>query len=301
MISVKDNDPNSALQAPSLINSTMNNAISLSGVSYVDGVKFGDATYAKDYGKVGTFMATIHYANYGTFNETDEFGNINGTFNTADYCLNVGWGYQLNPLFSVGASVKGIYSNYYIYNAFGVAADLSATLYDSTSQWTVTMLFRNLGAQINKYIPGQSEPLPAEALFGVSKRLTHTPLRFSLTYRHLQKFDLSYVDPLDVGDVDPLTGEASVKTYNFFNKLSRHFIFGAEILISKNFHLRAAYNFERRRELAVTTGAGMTGFSMGVGLKISKFIISYGRGNYHTAGGADHFSISTNLADFTKH
>ena len=101
-----------------------------------------------------------------------------------------------------------------------------------------------------------------------------------------------------IGDVDPITGEPQVESISFFNKLSRHFILGAEILLSKNFHVRVAYNFQRRREMVIETMPGLVGFSMGVGLKISKFIISYGRGNYHLAGGANHFSITTNLSEF---
>jgi hypothetical protein len=300
LVSVKDNDPNTALQAPSLINSSMNGAISLSAVSYPDKVKFGDASYVQDFGKTGTFMATMHYVNYGNFNQTDDYGNSTGTFKAADYALTMGWGYQLNPLFSVGAAIKGIYSDYYIYNAMGVATDISATMYDSLNQWTVTLLIRNVGAQVNKYVPGNNEPLPAEALIGASKRLQHTPLRFNITYRHLQKMDLAYTDENDLGDVDPLTGEASVKDYNFFNRFSRHFILGAEILLSKNFHVRTSYNFQRRREMVVSTRPGLAGFSVGLGLKISKFIISYGFGNYHLAGGVSHFSISTSLSEFTK-
>jgi hypothetical protein len=299
-VTVKDNDLNAALQAPSLLNPSMNSSLSLSGVSYVDGVKFGDVSYARDFHKLGTYMASIHYAAYGQFLLTDENGNLNGTFRASDYAFTVGGGYQYNPYFSFGAAIKAIYSDFYIYNSFGVALDLSATFADTVSHWTATMVFRNAGVELKNYVKGNDEPIKAEALIGVSKKLTHTPLRFSLTYRHLEKFDLSYYDPLYLGDVDPLTGEPQVKTIDFWNKLSRHFIIGTEILLSKNFHLRAAYNFERRREMIIETRPGLVGFSMGVGLKISKFIISYGRGNYHIAGGANHFSITTNLAEFGK-
>ena len=297
-ISVKDNDPNAALQAPSLLNSSMNNSLSLSAVSFVDGVKFGDAGYVHDFGKYGTYMASIHSAVYGQAFETDESGNIIGTFHAADYALTIGGGYQFNPLFSFGAALKTIYSNYYIYNSFGLAADLSATFDDTLNHFTATFVFRNGGVQLKDYVKGNKEPLPAEALIGISKRLIHTPLRFNLTYRHLEKFDLSYVDPNNLGDVNPLTGEPVLKTINFWNKLSRHFIIGAEILLTKNFNISAAYNFQRRREMVVDTKPGLAGFSMGVGIKISKFIISYGRGIYHIAGGSNHFSITTNLSEF---
>ena len=297
-ITVKDNDLNAALQAPSLLNPSMDNSLSLSGVSYVDGVKFGDASYARDFGKFGTYLASMHYASYGQFLETDEFGNVNGTFKASDYALTISGGYQFNTKFSFGAAFKTIYSDYYIYNSFGLAIDLSATYHDTLNHFTTTFVFRNAGIQLKNYIKGNNEPLPTEALIGFSKRLIHTPLRFNLTYRHLEKFDLSYSDPYNLGDVDPITGEPQVETISFFNKLSRHFILGTEILLSKNFHVRVAYNFQRRREMVIETRPGLVGFSMGVGLKISKFIISYGRGNYHLAGGANHFSITTNLSEF---
>jgi len=299
-ISIKDNDLNCALQNPSLLNPSMNNYLLLNGVVYFDGVKFGDAAYAKDYQKYGTFMVNMHYANYGSFPETDVAGLSLGTFHAADYNLNVGWGYRMNRLFSIGADLKAIYSNYYIYNSFGLGADLAATLYDSSSQFTAAIVGKNIGVQIKSYVKGDHEPLPVEVDAAVSKRLIHTPLRFSFTYRHIEKFDLAYTDPNDDSQVDPLTGETQVTTYGFFNKLSRHIILAAEILISKNFHLRGAYNFQRSQELSIDGTHGTVGISWGFGIKISKFIISYGNASYHLEGSANHFSIATNLSDFIK-
>lgn len=299
-ITVKDDDINCGMQAPSLLNKEMSKALSFSGVSYADGIKFGNAAYALHFDKIGTFMASMNYAGYGQFMETDEYGNIVGDFTASDYAFAIGLGRDLNSVFSYGASIKFLYSDYYVYNSFGIAADLSATYCDTVKKLTATIEFRNIGSQIKNYIDGANEPLPAEALIGISKRLAHTPLRFNLTYRHLEKFDLSYTDPYNLGDVDPITGEAQVKTIGFWNKFSRHFIISSEILISKNFHLNAGYNFQRRQELQVSTRPGLVGFSFGVSMKISKFIISYGRASYHLASGADHFSISTNLAEFMK-
>jgi hypothetical protein len=300
-ISVKDNDLSLAMQAPSLLNPEMDKSLSFSGVSYIDGIKLGDAVYAFDKEKLGTFMAGIHYANYGQFIETNTYGDLEGTFKAADYCMLVGWARPLNQKFSVGASLKGLYSDYYIYSAFGLALDLSATFYDTTHQVSITMEARNAGVQLKNYVKDNNEALPAEVLFGISKRLRHTPLRFSLTYRHLEKMHLSYDDPNNLGDVDPLTGEAVQKSISGIDNFTRHFIIGAEILLSKNFHIRAAYNFQRRQELKVEARPATAGFSFGVGLKVSKFLISYGRGNYHVGAAANHLSISTNLSEFYRH
>lgn len=300
IISVKDNDLSLAFQAPSLLNIEMDKSLYFSGVSYVDGLKLGDVAYAFDKQKYGTFMAGMHYANYGKFTETNNFGDIEGSFKAADYALVLGWAYNLNKYFSVGTGLKGIYSDYYIYNAFGMALDLSATFHDTSSQWTLSIEARNAGIQLNNYIKDNSEPLPAEILLGVSKRLAHTPLRFSVTHRHLEKFNLKYEDPNNLGDVDPLTGDAVIEKTTFLKNLSRHFIIGTEIILTKNFHIRGAYNFQRRQELKVDGRPASSGFSFGVGLKISKFIISYGRANYHLGAAANHISISTNLSEFNK-
>src|SRR3954470_17747626 len=58
-ISVKDNDLNLALQNPALLNPSMSKFIALSGVTYFDGVKFGDVAFAKDFSKLGMFDAYI--------------------------------------------------------------------------------------------------------------------------------------------------------------------------------------------------------------------------------------------------
>ena len=299
-ITVKDNDINSGMQSASLLNAEMSKSISFSAVSYVDGIKFGNVAYALNVEKIGTFLASVNYAGYGQFLQTDNFGNITGTFKAADYSLNLAFGRELNHLFSYGAQLKFLYSDYYLYNAFGIAADLSATYCDTNKRVTATVQIKNVGTQLKNYLDGNNEPLPAEALIGFSKRMAHTPLRFNITYRHLEKFDLTFIDPYNLGDVDPLTGEAQIKSIGFWDKFSRHFIFAGEILLTQNFHINAAYNFQRRKELLVNTAPGLAGFSLGVSMKISKFIISYGRGNYHLAGGADHFSITTNLSEFIK-
>jgi hypothetical protein len=44
----------------------------------------------------------------------------------------------------------------------------------------------------------------------------------------------------------------------------------------------------------------MAGLSLGGGLKISKFIINYGRMFYHLSGSGNYFSVAMNLDEFKK-
>ena len=45
---------------------------------------------------------------------------------------------------------------------------------------------------------------------------------------------------------------------------------------------------------------GLSGISFGVGIKISKFSLSYGRSTYHLGGASNHLTVVTNLGDFKK-
>lgn len=298
-ITVKDDDLNCALQNPAALNITQDKYLSLSGVSYFDGVKFGDAAFAKDFGKKGTFDVWMHYANYGTFQEADEAGNISGTFTAADYALNFGWGYKLNKLFSIGVNLKGIYSDYYITNSWGVAGDFSAMIHDTANGWTASVVVRNIGTQLKPYTPGNFEPLPIEILYGISKKFAHVPARIHATVRHFGQ-NLTFIDPNDPDNYDALTGEYKPQQDPWLKQIMRHFTLGTEILISKNFQLRFAYNFQRRYDMIVDSRPGVVGLTYGFGLKISKFILSYSRAHYFLGSASNHFSVAVNLSDFKK-
>jgi hypothetical protein len=303
-ISVKDNDLNLALQNPSLLNPSMSKFIAFSGVNYLDGIKFGDVAYAHDFEKLGVFDAYIHYANYGTFKQTNEIGDVTGSFKAADYSFGFGWGHQLNPLFSVGANLKGIYSDYFIEHSFGIAGDIGVTFLDTIPSFlrylTFSLVAKNIGSQLTTYIPDIRETLPIEVQFGTSLRLGHAPIRITPTFRHLEKWDITYIDPNDASTVDLITGETQVTTYNFWQKLGRHLNLGGEIFLSKYFDLEVSYNWQRGRELSIDSKQGGVGLSYGFGLKVSKFSIYYGRATYSLAGASNHFSVSVNLGEIIK-
>jgi hypothetical protein len=67
-----------------------------------------------------------------------------------------------------------------------------------------------------------------------------------MTYRHDGR-DLTYIDPNDPENYDALSGAYTPKDYTLLQKIERHVIIGTELLLSKNFHLRASYNFQRRQ------------------------------------------------------
>jgi hypothetical protein len=64
-------------------------------------------------------------------------------------------------------------------------------------------------------------------------------------------------------------------------------------VITQNLNIRLAYNYRRRQELKLEDRPGTAGLSYGIGLKVSKFNLSYGRAIYHRSGPSNHISVTT--------
>ncbi len=302
-LATKDDDLNLVIQNPAALNASMHNNLSLSYVNYFKSVNYGYTAYARKFGRAGTFAAGLQYIDYGKFIEADETGEITGRFFAAEYDLHFTYAYQIDSNFSVGANLKTIYSVLESYSAFGNALDISAMYHKAKKNFTAVIAIKNLGRQWKAYTKGNIEPLPFEIQAGISKKPKHAPFRLSLILTHLEKWDLTYVDPSNPAPtVDPITNEPvpEKKFKKFADKLARHIHLSGELLLTKYFNLRLAYNYQRRQDMMTETKPGGSGFSFGFGFKVSKFQISYGHGSYHLAGGTNHFTITTNFSEFAK-
>lgn len=301
-IAVKDNDPFLAIENPSLLNEEMSDKLSLTYVDYLTDINYGFASYTKHFDSIGTFNLGIQYIDYGEFSETDIAGNEIGSFRAGEYAYTIGYAYPIDTNFSVGANLKGIYSSLYDYQSFGLAADLGLTYYSKKRELTLALVAKNFGRQISTYTEANmQEDLPFEMQFGLSKRFKRVPIRLGVIYTHLQQWDLNYDNPNEDQEQTSLLSDEPAEEENeneFFDNLMRHMILNAEFLITENFNIRVGYNYFRRRELRIDEELGIVGFSFGLGMRISKFHISYARSAYHQAGATNTFSISTRLTDF---
>jgi hypothetical protein len=296
-IATRTDDVTLVYQNPSQLQASMNQQMAFSYVGHPAGIKFGDIAYAQKIGKYGIYAATFHFVNYGSFDRTDESSAVLGTFNAGEYALAISWSKALDSSLFIGASLKGILSDLGDFKSNGIAADVGLTWYDHEKLWCATILAKNIGTQLKTYEDGNREPLPFEIQAGVSKQLVNAPFRFSFIAQQLQKFDLTYTDPL-TNTVDPLTGEKKEEKISFANKATRHLIVNVEVLLSKNFNIRFGYNFLRRKELGFPEKKGMAGISAGFGFKVNKFNLSYARSVYNNVAGSNHFTITTSIDRF---
>ena len=303
LITVNDDDVNLATANPASLNPGMHNQLAFNHNFFPAGIHAGYAAYGHYVKKWDmTLHGGIQYMSYGSFDATDEFGNVTGEFKASEYAFTLGAGRQLYERVTVGANLKFITSSYESYNSMGLAGDLAAMFHDTASLFNVSLVMRNIGVQFTRFTEGNSEPLPFEMQLGISKRLRHLPFRLSVIYRYLDKWNISYDDPDSDEDAFIFGDEPQGEGNSFVDNLARHFVFSGEFLFGKkdNFRLRIGYNHLQRKELSVKNLRSLSGFSAGVGLKINRFRVDYGRSFVHLGTGLNHFSISTHLSEFSK-
>jgi hypothetical protein len=289
-VSLRSGDVNLAFHNPALLNSDMDKSLALNYVNYFAGINYGMTMYARSFPGTGNFAAGLTYLNYGSFKETDESGNITGTFSAAEYALSLIYSRDIDSLFSIGANLKPVYSFLDKYSSFGIALDIGAAYHSRDNLFSAGLAIKNTGVQITTYAGEVREKLPFEIQAGVSQRLAHAPFRFSLTLRHLERFDLTY-NYESAGSNGASTGSQTQKISDFLEDAMRHVIIGTELIPHKNFYLSAGYNYQRRRELEIDSKVSTVGFSWGFGINTSFLRIEFGRATFHLAGASNNISL----------
>ena len=299
---IKDADLSLAYGNPALLNAEMDNQAVFSFSSYLASSSFGFFSYAKDVKEIGTFSVNLLFLDYGSFNETDNAGQIIGQFKAKETGITLSGSRMVGERLSAGAQMKFLFSNLEQYSAFGMGLDLGLTYHIEEEYLTASFVMKNIGYQLSSYYDeGEKSNLPFNIQLGVSKKMKHAPFRLSLVLDNLQKWDLTYVDPNLIGKTDPLTGEPIViESSSFGDKLMRHVIFGGEILIGDAIQVQLAYNYRRRKELKLLNNPGMSGLSFGVGAKIKSINLGYAFSNYTRAANSHQFTLSLRFNDMKK-
>ncbi|MCB9170737.1 MAG: type IX secretion system protein PorQ [Flavobacteriales bacterium] len=295
-----DDDLNLGIFNPALLNASMSKQVALSYLPYFDGIQLGFGSYAHHFDSIRTtFSGTVQFLDYGTFDRTDETGAELGTFHAGEYVFQVGAAHPIDSLFSVGANVKFITSQLAGYNSTAWALDLGGVFAKPIKGITIAVLLRNIGYQTSSYTD-QREELPFNAELGITYKFRHAPFRLGLVYENIQQWDLSYDDPVQQATIDPTTGETIIKKTTFGQKLTYHLVPSAEVVFGRYFMARLGFNFRRRHELQVEGKPGIAGLSFGLGLRVSKFHLSYGFAKYHLAGISNTITLSTHFSDFKR-
>ncbi len=290
-VALPDPDPELLLQNPALLSPEMNQTISVSYARYLAGIGFGYGSYARDLGKFGMAAIGIQFVDYGQFVAADETGLVTGNFSASDYAINFTYAKSIGSLFTVGGSLKPIYSHLENYRSFGIAADLGIVRNSADSLTTIALCIRHIGAQITPYYDyGSHEKLEWSLQFGCTRQLQFAPLRWSITAYDLNQWN----NTLTASDSNGMNQETA--RTSLFPILFRHLSLGAEIFPEHTVTFRIGYNYRRDTDLSATHQGGMTGFTTGLGIKLPAFRFNYALSGYSQSVMVHNISISSNLS-----
>lgn len=288
-VAIADDDISMAFVNPALLTPHTDKVLQLNYAYYLAGTMFGSVMYGHNY-KENYFAAGIHYLDYGQMQYADEMGNLLGTtFTAKDICVNLMYARQLGPMFRIGATIKPIFSVYEQYTSFALGADVGGHFQTTDSLFQMGLTLRNIGWQLKAFYEedfGQhTEMLPLNLELGMSLRLAHAPLRFSMTAHNLQRWDIA-------------PREQNVKWYDM---LFRHTIWAIDIVPkSEKFYLTVSYNHRRQAEMNLTDVRSLAGFAFGAGVKIYKFRLGFAMSQYTKSNFTYQVSLSTDINSFLK-
>ena len=283
-VSVRDYDVNFAAINPALMNLDMDNRIALNYSSYLADSKLGSINYVKDLESGHLISVNARVMDFGKIPRTDESGQVNGEFSAMDASVGLGYAYQFEDNFTIGANVNYITSKIDNFSSAAISANAGVTYHNERAKETLALVFRNFGYQFQTY-NGLRENLPFRADLGYTKILPEFPLAFTITYHDLQQFNISQ------------TYNVNGQEVGFGRKFLDHLSGGVELFPEQAFNLRMGYNVKRGNELAVLDQRSFAGLSFGFGIKISSFRFDYSHVRYHNASNVNQIGLMLDLVE----
>lgn len=289
-----DYDVSQALYNPSVINSEMDNNLSLNFFNYFADITYGNAAYAYTLDNRGnTIHFGLSYINYGDFEGYNELGEPTNNFTGNEAALSVGYANKIEslPLY-YGLNLKLITSKFEQYNSFGLATDIGFYYRDKNLMLDIGLVFRNIGSQIKAY-NNIYEKLPFEVDLGISQLVENAPIRWHITIENIQKWPIGLSNPSRL--ITDLDGNITEEKVSFMNDLLRHVIIGTELFPESIFNLRLGYSFRRGEELRIVDQKNFSGLSFGFGIKFNKLRFNYSHARYSSASNVSFLGLQIDL------
>lgn len=299
-VSVRDGDVSLGMCNPALLGERTDKVLQLNFSYYLPGTMFGSVLYGHNFGeakgltkansegseandkpqKPNYFAVGIHYLDYGYMPYADDQGNqTGGRFGAKDILIDAMYARQLGPMFTVGVSLKPVYSIYESYHSFALGADVGAHFQTRDTTFQMGLVLRNIGWQLVGFYSEEGgsnhEMLPLNLELGLNYRFKHAPIRLHMTLHNLQQWNLNY--EWTGLDKDPTSGDIIQHEVKWYDMLFRHTIFAIDIVPrSERFYLTLSYNHRRRAEMNLKDQRSLAGFGIGAGVRIKQCRIGFG-------------------------
>ena len=261
---------------PALLGPSAHKSLSFSYLNHLSDMNAGWLSYSRNVDSLGTFAVGVRYLSFGSFDETDERGEIIGTFGASDVALTVGGSRTWKTNWKVGAGVNVMRSSIASNAATAASLDGGLVFAKPGSLSTFSASAHNLGLVFSS-IGQRSDSLPLDVRLGFTQKLAHLPLLVSVTAYRLHKLD---------------GGDAANKAVS---SLLNHIRLAGEFQFSSAFQVRFGYDHRKHQDLKVKTRLDMAGFSTGVGIVIAKVRFDYSFNSWSSLGALHRFSLSSAL------
>ena len=92
--------------------------------------------------------------------------------------------------------MKFLYSGLADYTSIGLCVDAGLSYYNSDKGFSFGFALKNIGAQLKAY-EDERQKMPWDIQMGITQKMAHAPIRFSLTAQYLNRWKFDYIDNTD--------------------------------------------------------------------------------------------------------
>lgn len=249
-VSIPD-DPSAVFFNPASVSTIKNRNFSFTFFKHVLDVNSGSVSYQRKFENVGNLAFAATYTNYGSFDRTNNEGQLLGTFSANDFALGLTYSNILDTNFYYGVTAKIISSNIDKFSSLAVAIDFGLLYLIPEKNTSIGFSILHTGTQL-KTFDGTRERLPLDVRIGISHRLRGLPLLLNFNFYNL-----------------------SEETRKFFDRFLK-FSIGGEFYFGENLNLRFGYDNNIRKYSGTSKEKEFIGFSAGLGVIFKEFNLDYG-------------------------
>ncbi|MBQ0087883.1 MAG: type IX secretion system protein PorQ [Prevotellaceae bacterium] len=278
-VSLTLDDPSFVFNNPAMAANVNDKSLNLDYVTYLRDTKIYGGVFTDVFSVRHTLGITAQVMDYGTMDETDEDGNLIGTFSAKDMAFSALYSYTMGNGWVGGATGRFIYSKYAEYSATAIGVDIGLNYHNEDKNFSFGIVAKNIGTQLSSFYEDEKQHLPFDLQIGITKRMSHAPFRYSITLKDLTRWSNDYY-------FNP-EGKNSIG-----RKIFNHVVFGLNFIPTEKIYLSAGYNFRRGNELKAAGSAHGAGWSFGGGLQLNTLKLGIAYATYHVDASSLLFNIS---------
>lgn len=298
-IAVPDEHIDLVLANPALLEFNSKGKLMASSSLYFQSL-YGHLAYSMNNYKFDIpYVVGVNFINYGKQRRIDIDGNDLGTISPSEISTYIAAS-KTYEHYKFGATVKLAYANYFVANMAGVSADLSMLYRDDKRDIYATLLLKNIGYQ---FIGDrtQTNMMPFDIQFAISKKFKHNPLRFILMTQELYHWNAATTTEEGRGyGLWPQNNLYRVENPSILAAIMSHFVFGAEVNFGQGFKIGTNYDIKKGMENSFDNMRGLTGLGLGFGIYSRKFDIGYSFSKFSPISVNHTFTFTMKMSEWLR-